>query len=44
MTDLAEKRSVLVVDDEETLRIVMSNVLEDEGYQVITASIAVYVL
>lgn len=40
MTDLAEKRSVLVVDDEETLRIVMSNVLEDEGYEVTTATSA----
>ena len=40
MSDLAEKQSILVVDDEETLRLVISSVLEDEGYEVTTAASA----
>lgn len=38
MTGVEENRSVLVVDDEETLRIIIGSVLEDDGYEVTTAA------
>lgn len=38
MSDGKENKPVLVVDDEETLRFIISSVLEDEGYQVTTAA------
>jgi diguanylate cyclase (GGDEF)-like protein len=40
MSEAEEKQAVLVVDDEESLRLVISGVLEDEGFQVTTAASA----
>ena len=40
MSEVEEKQAVLVVDDEESLRLVIGGVLEDEGFPVTTAASA----